>query len=124
MKHRKCETCELKGYNPEFCRWHKKKVTNIDVENCNPQFFYKKLCRRAVFGAGIGVVAATGGLAAAPSVGLKVLIGHALAAKLTAGGGAAGAGLNVARRSKKNQVDTKHRRKKRVLLPLYLNKRS
>ena len=117
----KCETCELNGYNSDFCRWHRKKITEIDVKACRPQDFYKKVGRTAILGAGIGVVAATAGLAAIPVVGLKgVIIGHALAAKLTAGGGAAGAGINVAMHAKENPSGSKRDKKKGVLLPLYL----
>lgn len=119
-KARKCETCELKGYNPDFCRWHKKKITEVDVKTCRPQDFYKKVGRTAVLGAGVGVVAATAGLAVIPAAGLKGVIGHALAAKLTAGGGAAGAGINVAVHAKENLSGSKRGKKKSVLLPLYL----
>ena len=119
-KDSQCETCELKGYNPDFCKWHKKKITEIDIKNCRPQRFYKKVGKTAVLGAGVGVVAATAGLAVVPAVGLKGVIGHVLAAKLTAGSGAAGAGINVARRAKENQSGSKQGKKKSVLLPLYL----
>lgn len=119
-KNRKCETCELKGYIPDFCRWHKKKITEIDIKNCRPQHFYKKIGKTAVIGAGVGVMAATAGLAVVPAVGLKGIIGHALAAKLTAGSGAAGAGISVARHAKENQSGSKREKKKGALLPLYL----
>ncbi|MFH1489205.1 MAG: hypothetical protein ABII06_09890 [Pseudomonadota bacterium] len=120
-KKMKCETCELNGYNAEFCRWHKKKITEIDVRNCRPQDFYKKIGRTAVLGAGVGVVAATAGLAVVPAVGLKGFVGHAIAAKLTAGGGAAGAGINLARHAKESHPESKKSKKKSILLPLYLN---
>ena len=119
-KNRKCETCEMKGYNPDFCNWHRKKMNEVDVKKCRPQDFYKKVGKTAVLGAGIGAVVATAGLAVVPAMGLKGVIGHALAAKLTAGGGAAGAGINVAVHAKENQPGSKRGKKKSVLLPVYL----
>jgi hypothetical protein len=126
MKRRKitCETCQLRGYSPDFCKLHQKKISEVDAENCHPQDFYKRLGKKAALGAGVGVVAATAGIVAAPAVGLKAVIGHALAAKITAGGGAAGAGINVARGARKNHPGTKRAKKRDVLLPLYLKKRS
>jgi hypothetical protein len=120
----KCETCQFSGYSPDFCKFHQKKIIKVNVENCFPQDFYKKIGKKAVLGAGIGVVAVTAGLAVVPTVGLKAVIGHALGAKLTAGGGAACAGINVARPTKKNQPESKRGRKKGVFFPLYLKKRS
>ena len=120
----KCETCQYRGYNPYLCKWHKKKITDIDIKNCHPQNFYKKVSKIAVFGAGVGVVVATAGLAAAPVVGMKTIIGHGIATKVTAGGGAVGAGFNVARRPKKNQAGAKPGKKRNILLPLYLKKGS
>jgi hypothetical protein len=119
-----CETCELKGYNPDFCKWHRKKISNVDVETCRSHDFYKKVGRTAVLGAGVGVVAATAGLAAIPAVGLKTVIGHALVAKVTAGVGAAGAGLNVAMHAEEDPSGSKGGKKKSVLLPLYLGEGS
>lgn len=60
------------------------------------------------------------GMGAVPVVGLKAAIGHAMAAKITAGGGVAGAGVNVARKAAKGESGAKQRKKKRILLPLYL----
>ncbi len=126
MKRRKitCETCQLRGYSPDFCKVHQKKITEVDVENCYPQDFYKRLGKKVALGAGVGVVAATAGIAAVPAVGLKVAIGHALAAKVIAGGGAAGAGINAVRGAGKNHPGAKRAKKRDVLLPLYLKKRS
>jgi hypothetical protein len=119
-----CETCSLRGYSPDFCKLHQKKISEVDVENCHPQDFYKRLGKKAALGAGVGVVAATAGIAAVPAVGLKAAIGHALAAKVIAGGGAAGAGINAVRGAKKNRPGAKRAKKRDVLLPLYLKKRS
>ena len=117
-----CETCQMKGYSSEFCRWHKKRVGDIDVRDCYPRDFYKKIGKKAVLGAGVGVIAATAGLAAVPAMGLKAAIGHALAAKIAAGGGAAGAGINMTRGSRKGHPHTRLTRKRPVLMPLYLKK--
>ena len=132
----KCETCAFRGYSLDFCKLHQKKITEVTDENCHSQSrdLYKKMGKTAAVGAGVGVLATTVGIAAVPAIGLKTVIGHsalvhsgighALAAKLTAGGGAAGAGVNVARRSKKSHSRGNPKRKRSVLLPLYLKKGS
>lgn len=71
-------------------------------------------------GAGVGAMAAVVGIGAAPVVGLKAAIGHAMVAKMTAGGSVAGAGVNVARNAVKRKSAAKKKKKKRALLPLYL----
>ena len=119
-----CETCQFRGYSPDFCKFHKKEITKLEDGSCHPQSFYRKMGKKAALGAGVGVVAATAGLAVVPAVGLKAAIGHLLAAKITAGGGAAGAGINVVRNARKNYGGARRYRKRHVLLPLYLNKRS
>ena len=117
-----CETCHLSGYSSEFCKLHRKMITEVDFKNRYPRDFYKRMGKRAVLGAGVGVVATTFGLAAAPAVGLKMAVGHALAAKITAGGGAACAGINVTRGTRKGHPRAKLSRKRHVLMPLYLKK--
>ena len=117
-----CETCPLRGYSPDFCKWHKKKISEVDAKNCHPQDFYKGLSKKVALGAGVGVIAATAGIVAVPAVGLKAAIGHALAAKVIAGGGAAGAGINAVRGARKNHPGAKRAKKRDVLLPLYLKK--
>jgi hypothetical protein len=67
-------------------------------------------------------MAAVVGIGAVPVVGLKAAIGHAMAAKMTAGGSAAGAGINMARKATKSLSRAKQRKKKRLLLPLYLKR--
>jgi hypothetical protein len=121
-KKTKCEACHLRGYNPEYCRWHKKAIPGVEVEDCEPHHFYRKLGKTAAIGAGIGVVSAVAGVAAAPALGVKALIGHALAAKMTAGGGgAAVGGIKVwCKFPRKRGVERTRRR--RVLLPLYLSR--
>ena len=117
-----CETCHLSGYSYEFCKLHKKMIAEVDLKNRYPRDFYKRMGKRAAFGAGVGVAATTLGLAAVPAVGLKMVIGHALAAKITAGAGAAGAGINVTRGTRKGHPRAKLTRKRHMLMPLYLNK--
>lgn len=117
----KCESCHLRGYNLEYCRWHKKVLLGSDIGYCHADDFYKKLGKTAVIGAGIGLVSATVGVAAAPALGLKAFVGHALAAKLTGGGGGAAiGGIKAWRKShEKRRMPTGTERKK-VLLPFYL----
>jgi len=122
-KRKKCEVCHLRGYNPEYCRWHKKTISGVEIEDCEPRDFYRKLGKTAAIGAGIGVVSAVAGVAAAPALGVKALIGHALAAKVTAGGGgAAVAGLKVWCKFPRRRETAKRIQRKRVLLPLYLSR--
>ena len=127
MKNQKhqCDHCEIRGYSTDYCRLHQKRINAIDIENCHRDDLYLKLGRKAAVGAGVGVVAATVGVMAAPAIGIKALLGHALAAKLTAaGGGVAGAGINTIRGVRKDQKGTKRSKKKKVLLPIYLKKGS
>lgn len=120
-KKTKCETCHLRGYNPEYCRWHRKTIPGLEIEGCEPLDFYRKLGKTAAIGAGIGVASAVAGVAAAPALGVKMLIGHALAAKVAAGGGgAAVAGLKVWRKFPRRRGTAKQIRRRRALLPLYL----
>ena len=120
----KCETCQMRGYSVEFCNWHKKKTTDSDINGCYPRDFYKRIGKRAALGAGVGVAAATAGLAVAQAIGLKAAIGHALLAKITAGGGAAGAGINLTRRNRRGHPHAGLTRKRQVLMPFYLKKGS
>ena len=121
-----CETCSFRGYSSDFCKYHHKKITELASEGCHSQSrdMCRKIGKAATLGAGAGVLATTVGLAAVPAIGIKAAIGHTLAAKLAAGGGAAGAGVNVARRAKKNKSGADQKQKNGVLLPLYLKKRS
>ena len=127
----KCETCRFRGYSLDFCKLHLKNISDITDENCHTHSheLYKKMGKTVAVGADVGVLATTVGIAAVPAIGLKTIIGHSmightLAAKLTAGGGAAGAGVNVARNSKKSRYKGYEKRKRSVLLPLYLKKGS
>ncbi len=117
----KCDACHLRGYNTEYCKWHMKAISEIGTEDCDQGEFYKRLGKTAAIGAGIGVVSATAGVAAAPLLGLKALIGHALAAKMTAGGGGALlGGANALRKPGKKAQKDKQRGNTKIILPLYL----
>ncbi len=116
----KCETCEFRGYSSDFCKLHKRKVSDEDCNSCGSHSSLKCVGKTAVLGAGVGAMAAILGVGAAPVVGLKAAIGHAMAAKMAAGGSAAGAGINMARKATKSLSRAKQRKKKRLLLPLYL----
>ncbi len=129
MKYRsKCDSCEIRGYSLDFCKAHfRKMVTKKDDEVC-PRYTPSiiKHTKTAAVGAGIGLVAVYGGLAAIPAIGLKGLFGHVTAAKLSAeaGGSAAGAGFNVFRRLKQDNIkNVKKGNKKRrhVCFPLIAN---
>ena len=119
-----CETCSIRGYSYELCKMHKmhqKKDTEDDSEESESSSTLKKVGKTAAIGAGLGVCAATLGMAAVPVVGIKtVLVGHALAYKLAVGGGAAGAGANLVKNARKRKERTKKEKKKQILLPKYL----
>jgi len=115
MHYKKCELCEYKGYSQEVCRLHLKKM------KCNHDNIYydsgkaKQIGKKACYGAGIGFVATATGLAAAPIIGMKTIIGHLVALKISAGGSAIGAGVNVIRKDRDKEDDrtikpkTRHR---------------
>lgn len=120
MKKSKCETCEYKGYSPEVCKLHSSKGGATNEDQCGFDHPLKRVGKTLAFGAGAGVAAAFAGIAVAPVIGLKALLGHAVAAKITAGG-VAGAGVNIARKWKKNSEGPSRRiRKRKSLLPMYL----
>ncbi len=122
LQKKKCYACPVRGYSTDYCKFHREKISKLDVENCTQQSFYKAVGKTAAMGAGVGVVAATVGIAAIPAFGVKVAIGHALTAKITAGTGAAGAGLNTIRRPKASRSTLKKGKKRNVVLPMYLGK--
>jgi len=124
----KCESCEIRGYCLDFCKVHiRKMVTRKNDEECfryTPSII--KHTKTAAVGAGIGLVAVFGGLAAIPTIGLKGLFGHLTAVKLSAeaGGSVAGAGINVFRHknNENKKLAMKNNKKRRHLcFPLTLN---
>jgi len=124
----KCDSCEVRGYSHDLCKAHIRKMAiERNDEGC-PRYTPSiiKHTKTAAYGAGIGLVAVYGGLAAIPTIGLKGLFGHLTAAKLSAeaGGGLAGAGINIFRRAKneKQMNHKKHNKKRRYLcFPLTSN---
>jgi len=119
----KCEACEFRGYSSYFCRMHLSKVTQEDCKDCGSYRSLRQVGRTAAFGAGVGAAVTVVGIGVVPVMGLKAAIGHAVVAKLTAGGGMAGAGVNVFRKARKGQSKFRQKKKKRILLPLYLKKK-
>ena len=110
-----CERCELSGYSPDVCKVHAKMIAESDHETFFPRIPLKTVGKTAAVGAGCGV-AATIALVTLPAVAAKATIGLLMAAKLGAGGGMIGAGINVAKKAKKNKPPGKPRKKKRILI--------
>lgn len=116
MKKRpKCETCELKGYSPDFCRVHAKKIASGQSEDCFLPVPLKNVGKAATIGAGVGVMVTTIGIAAVPILWVKAAIGHHMAATIGAGGGA-GAGIGLARKVCKQEPEDKQGRRELILL--------
>lgn len=110
-----CERCELKGYFPDVCKVHSEMIAENNHETFFPNVPLKMLGRTAAIGAGFGV-AATFAVLTLPAVALKATLGLLMAAKISAGGGVIGAGINVAKKVKKNKLKNKPKRKKRILI--------
>jgi len=120
MKKTKCEECEYRGYSPEVCKFHSIQDGSCEEMEDSENHPLKTISKAVAVGAGAGLAATVAGIAVGPIIGLKAALGHAVAAKITAGGGVAGAGVNVARKLKKGTSKTKPARKKQTLLPMYL----
>lgn len=122
----KCKSCVIKGYCPDLCRVHmRNRATWKNAEECYTPLIIKHT-KTAALGAGIGLGAAFGGLAAIPTIGLKGLFGHLTAAKLSAeaGGGVTGAGINIVRHKKnknKKEVVKDNKKRRHFCFPLNLN---
>lgn len=110
-KHRLCERCLIRGYSPDLCRVHYKKLIKMDDDGTLHDTSLGPVGRTAVLGAGVGALATGMGLAAIPFVGVKAALGIALSAKVCAGGGIIGAGVNMARRAAKKQEAARPRKK-------------
>lgn len=120
MKKVKCESCEYKGYSAEICRYHSLRGGSCSEEDFTSRPAFMRIGKVVALGAGAGLAATFTGMVVAPIIGLKAALGHAIAAKITVGGGVAGAGVNVARKMKKTESGTKPARKRPILLPTYL----
>jgi hypothetical protein len=97
IKNLACDSCTIKGYSFEICKKH---LEHMDHEKSSAKKTglgsrMKSLAGKAAVGAGIGVAVYFAGLALAPAIGAKALLGHLIAAKVTYVG-AAGAGAGVA----------------------------
>jgi hypothetical protein len=77
-----CDSCTIKGYSLEICEKHlghiaydksSDKKTGLDPR-------VKSLAGKAAVGAGVGVGVCLAGMAVAPVIGAKVLLGHLIAA--------------------------------------------
>ncbi|MBF0496558.1 MAG: hypothetical protein HQK58_08300 [Deltaproteobacteria bacterium] len=116
-----CEKCYYRGYSKYFCKLHFRKTARGEKESCRMADSYSHLGKTAVIGAGVGAMVTMAGLAAFPLLGLKVILGHALAMKAFTGGGMAGVGINVARMTKgKDTPEIKPTKKRLTLIPTYL----
>lgn len=121
MKKPKCETCEYKGYSIEFCRYHS--ISGGGCETPGPaavQHPVKRIGKAVAVGAGAGLAATFAGIALGPFVGLKAIVSHAIATKITVGGGVAGAGINAALNIKGDASKGRPGRKRPLLVPHYV----
>jgi hypothetical protein len=119
MKKAKCDTCEFRGYSTEVCRFHSTQDGSCEEPDDTGKHPLKTITKAVAVGAGAGVAVTIAGMTVGPIIGLKAALGHVIAAKITAGSGVAGAGVNVARQLKKGKSKAKTK-KKPVLLPMYL----
>ncbi len=110
-----CERCELSGYSPDVCKVHAKMIAENNHETFFPKIPLKMVGKTAAVGAGCGV-AATFALVALPAVAAKAALGFLMAAKISAGGGVIGAGINVAKKAKGIKPPDKPRKKRRILI--------
>nr|WCC90932.1 magnetosome protein Mad7 [Desulfobacteraceae bacterium] len=118
MKQKKCDNCEYKGYSLEICKLHMKKM-QCDPELETKNYKIKTMSKSAAYGAGIGVLTVIAGIAAAPVIGLKALIGHVAVTKASASGGVVGAGINVARNtSQKDKLQMQKLKRKTMAVPI------
>ncbi|HUV49770.1 MAG TPA: hypothetical protein VMW78_01945 [Anaerolineae bacterium] len=111
-----CATCEFRGYSAYVCKLHHKKMTG---KECDSRGSLKCIGKTVAVGAGAGIIASTVGMIAMlPAIGIKTLFAHLLAVKVGAGGGVAGAGVNLARKAtEKDHAEKKKKRtRKRIVL--------
>jgi len=112
----KCLHCSLRGYSPDFCKFHHENVPpGLDDDENECLLFWSK---KAAIGAGAGIAGMVAGMAVLPAFGMKAILGHFVAAKMTGVGGIVGAGTNVAANLKKQQK--KKTKKRSVILPRQL----
>lgn len=116
-----CDICEFRGYSHEFCKTHFSKIAKIAHKDC-PHHSFTEVGKTVVFGAGVGIIATTVGLAAVPVVALKAIFGHVMAAKMcvTGGGSVAGAGIGIFRKVHKKQSDAIDNANRRTHMPIVI----
>lgn len=110
-----CDTCPFRGYSTEICKLHSKHAHDsleCDDNDCSWTSWGKK----AAIGAGVGITGVFAGMAVLPAFGMKAILGHFLALKVTGAGGVVGAGANVAVNLKKAPT-RQHKKKRTILLP-------
>ncbi|MBF0120641.1 MAG: hypothetical protein HQK79_17575 [Desulfobacterales bacterium] len=97
-----CDTCEFRGYSPELCKLHLRKISKNGSKDCPNHAPLKEISKKVAVGAGVGVMTMFVGMAAVPAAVLKALFGHVMTTKMTAeaGGGVVGAVINVFRKNK------------------------
>ena len=117
-----CDTCPIVGYSPDLCRMHLRHMAKGKKRySSQPESIpWRRWGRNAALGAGVGVVGTVAGMAVFPSLGMKAVLGHLVAAKIAGVGGVAGAGTNVAvnykdkdkgEEKKKPEADQSNRKK-------------
>ncbi|MBF0232187.1 MAG: hypothetical protein HQK65_04015 [Desulfamplus sp.] len=123
----KCDSCEIKGYSPELCKVHMRKMVSGKYDEDCPHYTHSllKYGKTAAMGAGVGLVAVCGSMCIIPAVAIKALFGHVAAVKVTAGAGGsvAGAGINVFRETKKDSgkhSKKNNKKRKHFYFPLNL----
>jgi hypothetical protein len=113
-----CETCMIQGYSSHLCKLHRKNHKGDCQQSSDSN--WKSMAKPALIGAGVGVTGTFAGLAVLPALGLKALLGHAIALKITGAGGACGAGTNTflsKQRQKKSENLTTHNNNRAALRP-------
>ena len=110
-----CERCLIRGYSPDLCREHYKMLAKMNHEFSLPKIPLKTVGKTAAVGAGFGV-ATTLAIITLPVVAVKTTIGLLIVAKISAGGGVVGAGINMAKKARKNKPNNEPKRKRRILI--------
>ncbi len=109
-----CETCEMRGYSPELCKIHIQHLVHSKKTDNPSKSGWRYWGVKMAIGAGVGVTGAVAGMTVVPVFGVKAMLGHMMAVKVAGGGGAVGAGSNVAL-SIKNKGGTRPNKKKKQI---------
>jgi len=110
---KKCSSCTIQGYSPEICKLHlqhrKKCVADCDEHRSS----WKKWRNSALVGAGVGAGGAVACMAVIPVIGIKAILGHMIATKITFGAASLGAGSNMALNAGRRKSEGAKRKGKR-----------